>query len=255
MLMKLYHTSTVGANNETLESFKKGIKTNLAAGYGQGYGFYVFANRSAAIHHAKYLADEAADEKIGNPIIVQIEADVTPKNFDIDYEVLTWRANKFLYDNFDTIVKSIPDYVVRCDSKSDKYLIPSKSRIAIFNGAVQLALGNKSGGMMSLKSFGTNSDRDVSSYEGEVIGSIMAYVEKNFPKEFEQWESSVFQEVFSKRDSNALQAIKYVGKETLYPEKIDMLVDGGWKTVFDSKLKTESKFDRLYYSVIKEKCR
>lgn len=79
-----------------LDSFKRGIDPNRAKGsvMDQGPGFYVWSNRSKALDHVQAFAAgsvEKKDERFPDDdpsklMIVVIEEELTPENFDVDLE-------------------------------------------------------------------------------------------------------------------------------------------------------------------------
>jgi len=98
-----YHATLAGKNGEVLASLAEGIDPSRAKGFGQGAGFYLWANRERALRH---LADVASGEGLtkevavaGEPILVVLDVPLTPEDFDIDYEVYAEGLMHFLRDN------------------------------------------------------------------------------------------------------------------------------------------------------------
>jgi cation transport regulator ChaC len=98
-----YHATLAGKNGEVLASLAEGIDPSRAKGFGQGAGFYLWANRDRALRH---LADVASGEGLtkevavaGEPILVVLDVPLTPEDFDIDYEVYAEGLMHFLRDN------------------------------------------------------------------------------------------------------------------------------------------------------------
>lgn len=94
------------------ESFTKGIDPKRAQGFGQGAGFYVFREKDQALQHARTLETKAQDTEFSKEIecppapdgkiksyIVCIDTPITPKTFDIDYELYSAVYIDFLLQN------------------------------------------------------------------------------------------------------------------------------------------------------------
>jgi len=203
--MKFYHAACTGPNLEILKSFVQvGIKTELATGHGQGKGFFVWTNRELAVKHA---LEFLSDFKKGYPLIITVEADVNPIDWDLDYEVHKNEILKFLYDNFE-LLKQIPDRAVIID---DQPLIVSRCRLNPKFQTITFAIGTK---VMSI-GFSEGMIRDAA-----IVGPIFDYMQVKFPAETAKFETAIMKQ--------ELRALKYVGKS---PPKIvgyDVLVDGKW---------------------------
>ena len=98
-----YHATLAGKSGEVLASLAEGIDPSRAKGFGQGAGFYLWANRDRALRH---LADIASGEGLtkevavaGEPVLVVLDVPLTPEDFDIDYEVYAEGLMHFLRDN------------------------------------------------------------------------------------------------------------------------------------------------------------
>lgn len=93
--IKLYHGTNTGPNNERLFSFlTEGVDPTVAIGHGQQMGFYTSDNFEIADNYAttmigRYnigLDTKTNAEKGGKPMIVEIEVELNPKNFNFDIE-------------------------------------------------------------------------------------------------------------------------------------------------------------------------
>lgn len=104
---ELYHATLSGKNNEIVLSMIDGIDTSRAQGHGQGAGFYLFTNRKEAVDHARGLVSSRGfvkEVKVeGEPIIVVVDAPLTPENYDADYEVSAADFRRFLFEHKDWI--------------------------------------------------------------------------------------------------------------------------------------------------------
>jgi DTW domain-containing protein YfiP len=104
---EFYHATLSGKNDEIVASMIKGIDSSRAQGHGQGAGFYLFAKRGEAVKHARKLASDRDFVKEvqveGEPIIVVVDAPLTPENYDADYEVSAADFRRFLFEHKDWI--------------------------------------------------------------------------------------------------------------------------------------------------------
>ena len=104
---EFYHATLSGKNHEIVSSMIDGIDSSRAQGHGQGAGFYLFATRGEAVKHARKLASESdfvKEVKVeGEPIIVVVDAPLTPENYDADYEVSAADFRRFLFEHKDWI--------------------------------------------------------------------------------------------------------------------------------------------------------
>ena len=104
---ELYHATLSGKNDEIVLSMIEGIDSSRAQGFGQGQGFYLFTNRKEAVDHARGLVSGRGfvkEVKVeGEPIIVVVDAPLTPENYDADYEVSAADFRRFLFEHKDWI--------------------------------------------------------------------------------------------------------------------------------------------------------
>lgn len=104
---ELYHATLSGKNDEIVLSMIDGIDSSRAQGFGQGQGFYLFTHRKEAVNHARGLVSGrgfAKEVKVeGEPIIVVVDAPLTPENYDADYEVSAADFRRFLFVHKDWI--------------------------------------------------------------------------------------------------------------------------------------------------------
>lgn len=128
--LRVYHSTTSGINFETLLSFlKNGIRIDLAAGYGQGHGFYVWTKKDLALQHISFQREES--KLAGYPIIINLEVIVNSINWDLDYEMNAKLIIAFIRGHWD-LFKLIPDNAIRLDedpliiSQCKKHSFPSK---------------------------------------------------------------------------------------------------------------------------------
>ncbi|MEM4239962.1 MAG: hypothetical protein QXM31_02140 [Candidatus Woesearchaeota archaeon] len=194
--LSVYHATKTGEKLEVLKSFKKmGALPGLALGYGQGAGFYVFTRLDKANQHAKEFLKDVP----GLPLIIVINADINPKDWDLDYELSCNFAKRFLWENFDTLFKKLSDDEIYVDGK---FVTVSKSRkhpegFVIVRGNSSRAFGIKSA--------------ECTIRDGEILGPIFNKLQEKFPREVHAFEGDLFMRLANKRGL----VIKYVGKKPL----------------------------------------
>ena len=89
--IKLYHGSSTGLNNETINRFKQQGALPIGSGHGQGDGFYAWTSEKQAKRHAidrkKGEISMAATRSDGNPMVVILELPfIDFKQWDLDLE-------------------------------------------------------------------------------------------------------------------------------------------------------------------------
>ena len=88
----LYHATSTGEDNKTLNSFKNdGAKPMMGGGYGQGRGLYMMSLKGGPYSHAKKLAADKVMANVkhaGLPMVVSIEFPfIDTKEWDLDQEI------------------------------------------------------------------------------------------------------------------------------------------------------------------------
>jgi len=97
-----YHATRAGKNGEVLASVAEGIDTTRAKGFGQGAGFYMWANRDRALRHLGDIVSGGLSKEVaveGDPIIIVLDVPLNPEDYDIDYEAYAEGFVKFMVDN------------------------------------------------------------------------------------------------------------------------------------------------------------
>lgn len=111
-IRELYHGTTSGNNNATLNSFlQNGVQPKSGSGYGQGDGFYVFSDFKTASSHALTLVSSNAMMAVnaahaGEPMVVVIVGNLHPSEWDLDFELNKRKILAFLLDNYDKLKNS-----------------------------------------------------------------------------------------------------------------------------------------------------
>lgn len=219
--VELYHGSNTGADNSALQSFKtKGVLPDVAKGYGQGQGFYVWSDWESAARHTKAIKDDSITTKArqdGLPMIVTIKSIIEPSEWDFDYENNHKKLIDWMYDNFDKI-KGIVDEEgqTRLRNRWQREVLNAKDNLVMSKG---IQFERPGGGWTSRYS---NSGDSQSTDTGEMIGSIMNRLQQRDPETVHR-----FEEIFFANMGRGIP-IKYVGSQPLKPEKIEVLKDGRW---------------------------
>lgn len=232
--VELFHGSGAGPNNETLQSFRnQGAVGNIAQGYGQGAGFYVFTDFETAAKQATHKDFI----KGGWPIVISVMAELTPKDFDMDYEVQGKQALYVIRDNWD-LFKQIPDSEIVF--RGNKLLLPSisetKTTVPKLNPEdkreklilryydpdryIRDSRPDSFPNVTFALGLGDKGIRD-----GEIVGKIMNKLQQMDSSIFHQWENEMFQNLKPR------MALKYVGQDPLPIHRIWAFVENEWVDV------------------------
>jgi hypothetical protein len=253
--LTFYHGTTTGPNDSYLQSFLSGgIDPSKSSGFGQGNAFYCFINRKLAEHRAKSLAESSGQEDISFeyagqlsniPMIVKFNAPLTTDMFDLDFEfseLLSAQMMKSLNNEF----KSIPDGYIQGVVRKRKFtVLPSKSEIKDFGGAINLGkdflgmTGNVRAVIVVQFEDGDTSKINIqgnpyypfessSVEDAAIVGTVFSYLEKNFPDKTKEVENDIFKQVIQNKGLD--WAIKYYGSpiSVSASENIEVFVDNKW---------------------------
>ena len=186
-----------------MESFTKGITTGRAKGFGQGSGFYVFSDKINAVEHAKSITSDDGPSKeedcppSASPIVIVIDPPLTSENFDIDYELATGNFIKFMIKHPD----QFKGKVVTFDGHPWKVKTIVDRGVSIRGGAT----GRKR------RFFGLTS---TTAAHAPFFSNLANLFAKENPKMFRQFEEEILENI---------KVLKYNGKETIYPLRIEDL--------------------------------
>ena len=229
--IKLYHGSTTGVDDATLKNFKeKGALADIAQGWGQGAGFYVWSGKNKAKAQAIDRTKNGlgsftvfkGDTK-GRPMVLTFEEILDPKTWDLDYELNKTEIIKWLHDNYDTVKKDLmPDTnaagiqrVFTPSSEPD----PTTGEYITGKGI----LGQNSKGQSKRMFAGVRGDID----EGAILGEIMSRLQSANPDFVAKFENGFFKSPsLASGDWDDL-ALKYVGSTPLIPTNIETFASGG----------------------------
>jgi hypothetical protein len=103
-MVPLYHGTTTGNEDQNLRSFRdKGIKPLSASGHGQGAGYFSFSDAPTAARHAMSLLGPNSPKTFqmhsGKPMVVAHQAELNPKDYELDAEVQKDDIFAFLKSN------------------------------------------------------------------------------------------------------------------------------------------------------------
>ena len=227
--VKLYHGSNSGADDAVLKSFQeKGILSNIASGYGQGSGFFMWSDKNSAIKHAKNLVDPNSNMTTsattgGRPMVVEATETLDPKNWDLDYELQNKDIIDYIHANFDSL-KPLLDKSQGVDlgdglknfqfrNKIDEYTDPNdnttmrKVQIGFDDNGkeVRRTLANTTGDLRT----------------GQVVGKLVKALRMGDPDVLDAFENNFFSNL------QAGTALKYVGSSPLMPSNIETFALGG----------------------------
>jgi hypothetical protein len=185
---ELYHVT----DKDKMESFvKNGIIPDMAgskhagAGASQGKGFYVFTNKHRAYKHAP---------EFGGDVIVVIDHEIAPEDFDIDYE-----------DGFNLCKAFLRKYIdfVKSHQKELEIRLLMGDTAWSYSGV----LGNVGFGRVDQPS-------ETSPRMADAMSKVFQNLERINRSLFEEFEN----EYLKRAD-----AIKYNGKEKIFPTRIEDL--------------------------------
>ena len=227
----VYHGSNTGINDSVLESFKsKGALSNIAQGYGQGSGFFVYTEKDKAMRQAKMRVGGssgfvlAQGDKAGKPMVLTFNEQINPENWDLDYELQKGLITEWLYNNY---------------SKIQDKLMP-KTGIAGIRGVVDkdVSKGIMSAGIKTQTDIGSRktlySADDTNISEGAIIGQLMSRLKAQDPELVRAFEEDIFAKPLG-------LTLKYVGETPLKPKNIDILDTEGT----DNNTKPEKDFGKI----------
>jgi hypothetical protein len=221
--VELYHASNTGKGNSVLNSFKtRGILSNLAQGYGQGEGFYVFSDKKSAIKHSNEIIKgdsiTTKAEKDGYPMVVTVEAIPDPEKWDLDYELNYSILIDWLHDNFEKFQDLVSDNEVGLKAKMYRNVYNHKDEFVPSKG-----ITFKSGRGISSRFSKSWSQNDIGL--GQMLGSVINKIQEKDPETVRKFEELFF------ANMRPGVAIKYVGNEALQPKKIEVFKDENWVVV------------------------
>jgi len=210
-MVTLYHaTSSDEEFNLVRDFWRKGARSNLSEGHGQGEGFYVWTKFDYAVKHLRFISGSITKGKI--PIIVAINTFLDMREWDLDAETHFNLIAPFLFERLD-LFKKIPDDVIVINGKP---LLISKCSKSPFAKAIVFEFGGLHKGSYCLPI----NEEQPSIYEGKFAGKIFTALQRFFPKETLDFENNLIANHFDK-----ITALKYVGNHPFSVSSILILRD------------------------------
>lgn len=217
----LYHGSNTGVNDSVLESFKReGARSDIASGYGQGSGFYMYTEKNRAISQAKMRVGGGGNfvlsqgDTAGKPMVLTFNETLDPATYDLDYELQKGLVVDWLYKNYSILKDKIAPKLTAqeryagvsdvVDKNLDQGIMSSGIRVQSETG--------------SRKTIYSGTEADIR--EGELIGQIMNRLQANDPETVYAFESELFKSPLG-------LVLKYVGSSPLKPKNIETFATGG----------------------------
>jgi hypothetical protein len=230
--VKLYHGSNTGVDDSVLKSFKeKGALSNIAKGYGQGEGFYLYTEKNKAQQQAKMRVSGGSNftvaqgDRSGKPMVLSFDEVLDPKTYDLDYELQKGLVVQWMHDNYDTLKdKYAPtENETGLKGKFDKNPDAGMMSVGIRVQEGSQTLKSEDGTEFTLpggsrKSIYAGSEGDVR--EGALLGQLMSRIQSGDPELVNTFESELFKRPLG-------LALKYVGSSPLKPSNIETFADGG----------------------------
>ena len=227
--IRLYHGSTTGTDDVSLKSFKeKGALADIAQGYGQGAGFYVFSGKEIAKKQAIDRSKKGlgsfttfSGDTAGKPMVLTFEEMLDPATWDLDYELNKGSIVKWLYDNYDTVkdvlapqegVAGIKGLISPGqDSTTGEYIMSKGLRAQSAKGDTQALYAGTSSNLA----------------EGAILGQIMGRLQEANSEFVAQFENQFFKSKSLASGAWDDLALKYVGSTPLMPIDIETFAKGG----------------------------
>jgi hypothetical protein len=230
--VKLYHGSNTGINDSVLNSFKeKGALSNIAKGYGQGEGFYLYTEKNKAQQQANMRVNGGSNftvaqgDRSGKPMVLTFNEQLSPKDYDLDYELQKGLVVQWMHDNYDTLKdKYAPtENQTGLKGKFDKNPDAGMMSVGVSIQEGSQTLKSEDGTEFTLpggsrKSIYAGSGGDVR--EGALLGQLMSRIQSGDPELVNSFESKLFEKPLG-------LALKYVGSSPLKPSNIETFADGG----------------------------
>jgi hypothetical protein len=218
--VEVYHGTYTGKDDRVLASFRtKGVLPNLASGYGQGHGFYVWSDKKSAANHTNAIANDpmvsTGADLGGAPMIVTIEAIMEPEKWDLDYEMNHEKMIDWLHDNHEMANEIAGAEGVRIANRFSREIPAGDDRMVMSKGVqFKEPSGSRSTHYAKGKFGGMRA--------GELVGSIMNRIQQKDAATIHRFEELFF------ANMGPGVAVKYVGSEPLKPKRIEVFRDGQW---------------------------
>ena len=247
----LYHGTTTGQDNATLQSFRdKGIKPHSASGYGQGSGYYAFSGDPTATGPAK--AKRAIDQAVsllgpdgpktfqqhsGNPMVVVHQAKLNPKDYQLDAEIQHEDLMSFIKSNLPTINKLLESNPITISgdqlmTTAADVTIYAVNYVAKYNGFVFWNVPKNQ--IPSKKTYNDNTNLffyidKTSVHDAADLNVVLKNIFEKFP-ELQKLHQSFVRSIMKRTAEGRAKprAWKYVGNDPLTPTRLNVGTSQGW---------------------------
>lgn len=238
--VKLYHGSNTGVDDATIKSFKeKGALSDIAKGYGQGAGLYVYSGKQKAKEQAQMRVGgglgsftSVSGDTSGKPMVVTFEEALNPATWDLDYELNKGSVVEWLVKNYD----QLKDKLVPTENLTGiKDVVKQDRSKGIMSAGIRVQEGDQTmvsdtgeemvvkGGARKTIYSGTDSDLR----EGQLVGQIMNRLQSHDPETVYGFENQFFKSPSLSSGEWDNLALKYVGSTPLQPTNIETFAEGG----------------------------
>jgi len=193
------------------KSFVSGIDVGRAKGFGQGAGFYFWIKKEDAINHGHGILrgihkEESCPERGLEAYIVVSDEPITPETFDIDYEVYVVGFAIFMKDNLQFFSENMEVFGMSSPR-------PGRTRKTAKDYFMkyphQFRVPSEESGLIKLGRMGR-----VNKFKAASLSRIANKLAETNPEMFRKFEEQWLPEA---------RAIKYNGKKTIYPLRIEDL--------------------------------
>lgn len=254
---EVYHGTTTGAGDATLESFRRrGVLSGASGGYGQGSGFFVYSDRASARKHAVGVATgrgasyRGGRDNAGRAMVVTVEAVMEPDEWDLDYELNYKTVMDYLLKNFDAIKEKMQSDQISVEKVSmsrgelagvrprgevhplaagpsrddDLELEPMESATGLSlkaRGAAPIRTHLGPTRSRTVWHHGERQPQGGLTTDGETVGIIMGMLKKNDPRVVHSFEELFF------ANMGPGVAVKYVGSKPVPVKGIEVAATDG----------------------------
>ena len=192
MKTELYHATRSGA----VESLRRGIDSRRSQGFGQGAGFYLWKSKQRALQHAREMESAEYSKEVsvtGHPVLVTVTEELTPEEFDVDYEVAGPAFLQFLEPNKDWITQHSAEIMAKVN----------------FDG---LGISIWGDGMPRRSMRFDSTELSIS--QAQSLGRLAERISALEPEVMRRFELAALKQA---------EALKYVGSRPLYPSRVETL--------------------------------
>lgn len=228
-VVTVYHGSNTGVNDSILKSFQEGgAKADIAQGYGQGAGFYVWSDKESAKRQAEMRVKAGLGsfavvkgDTTGKPMVLTFKEMLDPTTWDLDYEMNKGSVVKWLVKNYDQIKDKVaPKLTAQTRLTGIKGVVNRDRGQGIMSDGIDIQ--DDMGGRSTIFS-GT----DGNIQEGKYIGQIMNRLQASDPEMVNSFENEFFKSPSLSSGQWDRLALKYVGSSPLKPVNIETFSQGG----------------------------